>query len=470
VKVPYSVSRMLEWTGGELVSGSAATAFTGTSINTRTLEPGDLFVAIRGERHDAHGFIAQAIEAGATGVLVARDWQADGATPEAISVVRVDDTTRALGALARGHRREFDGPVVAVTGSNGKTTTKEMCHGILSVAGPCLKNEGNLNNEFGLPLTLLSREDDQRAAIVEVGMNHRGEIARLGAIAEPNVAVITNIGTAHIEYLGSQDEIALEKGDLIEALRPDGIAVVNADDERARAQGARAPGRVVTFGREEKADVMAEEVRFVSDGAFAFRLVTPVGTAALRVRGLAETSVINALAAAAAAMATGAPIEQLAAGLERHDFVPGRMACRTLPSGVHLIDDSYNANPQSMRSALESLARLKEKGRSFAVLGDMGELGEAADSAHRDAGRLAAELDTDFLFALGERSALMVDAAVEAGMPADNAQLSRDHGQIARQLADLLRHDDWVLVKGSRAMQMERVIEALDTDGQGEIN
>jgi UDP-N-acetylmuramoyl-tripeptide--D-alanyl-D-alanine ligase len=344
-----------------------------------------------------------------------------------------------------------------------------MCHGILSVAAPCLKNEGNLNNEFGLPLTLLSREDDHRAAVVEVGMNHRGEIARLASIAAPSVALITNVGTAHIEHLGSQDEIALEKGDLVEALGPQGVAVVNADDVLALAQGARAPGRVITYGREKKADVMAEEVRFVSEGAFAFRLVTPVGTAALRVRGLAETSVINALAAAAAAMAAGAPIDQLAAGLERHDFVPGRMACRSLPSGVHLIDDSYNANPQSMRSALECLARLKEKGRSLAVLGDMGELGEAADGAHRDAGRLAAELQTDFLFALGEHSALVVEAAMEAGMPADHARISRDHGQIARQLADLLRHDDWVLVKGSRAMQMERVIEALDTYSQGEI-
>jgi UDP-N-acetylmuramoyl-tripeptide--D-alanyl-D-alanine ligase len=434
VKVPYSVSQLLEWTGGNRISGSAATVFTGTSINTRTLAQGDLFVAIRGERHDAHEFIAQAIEAGAAGVLVERVWQADGAIPDSISVVAVDDTTRALGALAHGHRSEFEGPVVAITGSNGKTTTKEMCHGILSVAAPCLKNEGNLNNEFGLPLTLLSREDDHRAAVVEVGMNHRGEIARLASIAEPSVALITNVGTAHIEHLGSQDEIALEKGDLVEALEPQGVAVVNADDALALAQGARAPGRVITYGREKKADVMAEEVRFVSEGAFAFRLVTPVGTAALRVRGLAETSVINALAAAAAAMAAGAPIEQLAAGLERHDFVPGRMACRSL-----------------------------------AVLGDMGELGEAADGAHRDAGRLAAELQTDFLFALGERSALVVEAAMEAGMPADHARVSRDHGQIARQLVDLLRHDDWVLVKGSRAMQMERVIEALDTYAQGEI-
>jgi len=464
----FGVRHCLCWTGGEHLSGPAGVAFSEVGIDTRTLARGALFVAIRGPRHDAHLFLGQALERGAAGLMVDRDAKLEpplGDLPATVAVIAVDDTTTALGALAAGHRRRFKGPVVAITGSNGKTTTKEMCAAILSRRHPCLKTQGNLNNEFGLPLTLLRRSDADRSVVVEVGMNHRGEIARLARIARPTVAVITNVGTAHIGHLGSRDEIAREKGDLFTGLGPDGVAIVNRDDPRVEEQAARAPGRVVRFGHDPSADVRAEAVRFIDRGAFAFDLITPHGRCAVEVPGLAETAVINALAASAAALEAGATLEDVAAGLAAFQNVGGRMARRELPGRVVLIDDTYNANPQSMRAALESLSQLKGSGRGFAVLGDMGELGDDAEQAHRDVGRWAAELGVDYLIAVGERADAMAGGAAEAGMPADHVHTlvsPGDDGEAAgRDVSAILGPRDWVLVKGSRAMHMERVVEAL---------
>jgi len=461
VSVPFGVRDAIAWTGGRLVGGDPDTGFRGAGIDTRTIGADELFVAIRGERHDAHGFLSQAVSAGATGLIVDEAYVAGGATPPPVAVIAVEDTTVALGALAAGHRAGFSGPVVAITGSNGKTTTKEMCHAILAVGAPSLKTRGNLNNEFGLPLTLLSREPEHVSAVVELGMNHRGEIARLTAIARPDVGIVTNVGTAHIGHLGSRENIALEKGDLVAGLGADGVAVLNADDPLVDAQAERVAARVLRFGLSGRADVRATDVRFDGDGAFVFTLIAPDGRSEVRVAGLAETTVPNALAAAAGALAAGADLAQVAEGLARFEQVAGRMACRRLPGGAHVIDDTYNANPQSMRAALESLARLKGSGRAIAVLGDMGELGDEADEAHRGVGRLAAELGVDALWALGERAGSVVDGALEAGAGADPCAAGRDHEQVALAIGADLLAQDWVLVKGSRAMQMERVVARL---------
>jgi UDP-N-acetylmuramoyl-tripeptide--D-alanyl-D-alanine ligase len=461
MSIPFSLAELAKWTEGRIAAGDASHALAGVGINTATLGRGELFVAIRGERHDAHDFIPQALEAGAGGLLVERGWLEKNEPGAPIATVCVDDTTCALGALAAGHRKGFTGPLIAITGSNGKTTTKEMCHAILSVQGPCLKNLGNLNNEFGLPLTLLGREPEHRTAVVELGMNHRGEIARLAAIAQAGVGVITNVGTAHIEFLGSQDEIALEKGDLVAALPADGTAVLNADDPRVAAQAKRVRGRVLLYGSANDADVRAEDIRFVSGGAFAFELLTPAGRVPVEIRGLAETTVINALAAAGAAIAAGVSLDDVAEGLGRHDHVPGRMACRALPGGAQIIDDTYNANPQSMQNALETLARLKGAGQGIAVLGDMGELGETAEPAHREAGRQAAELGIDRLFTLGQRAGLLAAGAIEAGMDESRVEIGESHEQVAARIGEILEPTDWVLVKGSRAMRMEQVVDAL---------
>lgn len=459
---PFDARDAARWTGGALRGGSEDAVFRSVSIDTRTLPPADaLFVAIRGPVHDAHRFLAEAASAGAAGLMVEAGCARPPDLPGSPVVLEVDDTTRALGALAAGHRARFRGPVVAITGSNGKTSTKEMCAAILDVRRPCLKTRGNLNNAYGLPLTLLEREAEHRALVVEIGMNHRGEIAPLAAIARPTVGVITNVGSAHVEFLGSRDEIAREKGDLIAGLDETAVAVLNADDPRVMAQAARTRARVCTFGRGPDADVRAEHVTSLSERGFAFDLVTPGGRVAVHVDALGEPAVQNALAAAAAAGAAGAAPSDVAEGLSRVHPVGGRMERVALPRNVILINDTYNANPQSMEVALRSLASLKGSSRGIAVLGDMGELGPMAGDAHRAAGARVAELGLDHLFALGEHGRDLACGAVDAGMDPSRVHVGQDHEDTCRALSRILQGNDWVLVKGSRSMRMERIVEAL---------
>jgi UDP-N-acetylmuramoyl-tripeptide--D-alanyl-D-alanine ligase len=452
---PFTSADVVRWTGGELLGGDSAQRFTGVTIDSRRVAAGDLFVAISGEHFDAHEFLDDVAAAGAAGCLI----RAGRRTPETLATaIAVEDTTRALGALAAGHRARYTGPLVAITGSNGKTTTKEMCAAILGVAGPCLRNEGNLNNEYGLPLTLLRRESEHRSVVVELGMNHRGEIARLAAIAKPRVGVITNVGTAHIEHLGCREEIALEKGDLIAALDEDAIAVLNVDDPLVAAQAARTRANLLRFGRGEHADVRADNLSAGSDGRYRFTLSTREGQVEVSVAGLGDTTVPNALAAAAGALAAGAPLADIPTGLAAYQPIAGRLQPIPLAGGGLLIDDSYNANPQSMEVALRTLARGEVAGRRIAVLGDMGELGEYGDEAHEGAGALAAKLGVDRLFAVGEHSSNVVHAARDAGMDASALHATRDWEETADRVAEALDIGDRILVKGSRAMRMERIV------------
>ncbi len=460
MSAPFRASDAVRWTGGALVRGAGDALLRGVSIDTRTLGAGELFVAIAGPHHDGHDHLAAAASRGAAGVMVARGRALPEGLPVGLPVVAVDDTTLGLGALASGHRDGFAGPVVAITGSNGKTTTKEMCAAILATAGPCLRTAGNLNNQYGLPLTLLRRGPEDRFAVVEIGMNHRGEIAPLAAIARPTVAVVTNVGTAHIEHLGSRDEIAREKGDLLAALGPEGTGVIPADDDYAGALAGRVRGRVLRFGRGPDADVRAQCAVPEGDG-FRFELATPVGSVRARVAGLGETAVSNALAAAAAAVAAGLSLSNVVEGLAGYRPVAGRLERRSLPCGAVLIDDSYNANPQSMEVALRMLASCPAEGRRIAVLGDMGELGPTSEKAHREAGRLAGQLRIDWLLALGPHAARVASGAREAGMAEPRICVGTSHEDLADRLREELAAGDWVLVKGSRSMRMERIAELL---------
>ncbi len=300
MSVPFRAGEAAEWSGGNLLRGRPEAVFAGASIDSRSVASGELFLAIVGPNHDGHDYLAAAAERGAAGLVVGRGRELPADLAVDLPVIAVEDTTVALGAIASGHRRGYRGPLVAITGSNGKTTTKEMCAAILSVAQPCLKNRGNLNNQFGLPLTLLSRVETDQRIVVELGTNHRGEIAALAKIAAPTVGVVTNIGTAHIEHLGSCDEIAREKGDLLASLPRNGSAVVNADDPYAAELAARTQGRVLHFGCGADADVGAESTSLRDGHGFAFSLRSPEGRVDVEVAGLGETTVTNALAAAAA--------------------------------------------------------------------------------------------------------------------------------------------------------------------------
>ena len=461
-----SAADICRWTDGELIQGNASQSFDATVIDSREVRPGSLFVAIVGPNHDAHRFVAQVLEEGAAGVIVSTDPAAIPSPDEPASstgfVVRVSDTTRALADLAHGHRQSFRGPLIGITGSNGKTTTKDLCADILQGVATTLATRGNLNNNFGVPLTLLRRSESSEYAIIEMGMNHRGEIATLTKIAEPNIGILTNVGTAHIEFLGSREAIAEEKGDLLASLPANGTAVVGRDDPLAFAQAKRSAARVLSFGRDPNADLCASKICAHNDGTFSFRLESPFGRDELRVTGLAETIVENALAAAGGAFAAGASMTAVATGLANHRGVPGRMQPRSLPNDVLVIDDSYNANPQSMQIALDTLGRLETSGRRFAVLGDMGELGDEGVTAHRDAGRLAGSLGLDGLFLIGSMAEHVAAGAADAGLRKARIHLEEDHDALARKLGEIISKGDLILVKGSRAARMERIIEAIE--------
>ena len=461
MSVGFRVRDAVEWTGGELLRGDGDRLLAGASIDSRAVGDGELFVAIVGPKHDAHDFLAGAAGLGAGGLLIERGRELPAGLAADLTIVTVDDTTRGLGRLARGHRAGFAGPVVAITGSNGKTTTKEMCAAILSVGAPCGRTLGNLNNHYGLPLTLLRRELDDASLVVELGMNHRGEIAELVAIAQPTVGLITNIGSAHIEHLGSCEEIALEKGDLLAGLSSAATAVINADDPLVASQAERTRARVLRFGCGAAVDVRAENPVSNGGNGWKFDLATPSGRVSVEIAGLGETTWRNALAAAAGALAAGASPDQVAEGLGHYEGVAGRLEHSVLPSGAALIDDSYNANPQSMEVALRLLADVAADGRSFAVIGDMGELGDAAPEAHRRAGALAAELGIDFLCVLGSHADEIRTGARAGGMASARIEIGRDAESLAEWLHERLGPGDHVVVKASRSMKMERVVRRL---------
>jgi len=460
--VAFCVGDAVRWTQGTLVGGDETAALSGVSIDSRTIERGELFHAIAGPSHDGHDFIENALDRGAAALIVERG----RALPDtlAVPVIAVEDTTRALGALAAGHRSEFHGPVVAITGSNGKTTTKEMCAAILAVSAPCHRTPGNLNNQYGLPLTLLGRSEADRALVVELGMNHSGEIAQLVEIAKPTVGVITNVGTAHIEFLGSREEIAREKGDLVALLPADGTAVLNADDPLVLEQRNRTSARVISFGTAIDADVRGGDIEWIDDRGYRLELETPEGTGTIEVQGLGPTTVINALAAAAAALAAGASVADITKGLANYQGIKGRLERRELSGGIALVDDTYNANPQSMEAALRLLAELKGAHRAVAIVGDMGELGNTAEAAHREVGRLSASLGIDFLIALGARAQTIATGALDSGLDPAHVFVARDHADASERACEILQERDTVLVKGSRSMRMERVVEAIASE------
>jgi UDP-N-acetylmuramoyl-tripeptide--D-alanyl-D-alanine ligase len=460
-----TAGQVCEWTGGSLLRGRPEQTFSGTLIDSREVGPEDLFVAIVGPNHDAHSFVPGVLLSGAAGALIQSDRISDTIGPSKGFLIHVDDTTLALADLARGHRQSFDGPLIGITGSNGKTTTKELCADILRGQGPTLATRGNLNNNYGVPLTLLRREEEDVFAIIEMGMNHRGEIATLCAIAEPTIGILTNVGTAHIEFLGSREAIAEEKGDLLASLPASGTAILPRDHPLAFAQAARTKAAVLSFGQHPEADLRASAIRFLDGGHFVFQLDSPFGQGEIRVPGLAETIVENALAAAGGAFAAGGSFETVAEGLAEHAGIPGRMQPRKLAGEILVIDDTYNANPQSMQNALETIARIPARGKRFVALGQMGELGDVADTAHRELGALAARLDLDGLFVLAPAAALIAEGARDAGMPADRIHEGADHTALAVALRARLGKGDCVLVKGSRAARMERVIDALE-EGQ----
>ena len=430
-------------------------AYTGVSTDTRTLKAGELFVALRGPRFNANEFVAAAATAGAAGAVV------DTPVASPIAQIVVADTQAALSQSAASWRSRFSMPVVGVAGSNGKTTVKEMTAAILVRAGETLHTRGSLNNHIGVPLTLHRLDAAQRFAVIEIGTNHPGEVAALCKLARPTIGLITNAGAEHLEGFGTVEVAARAEGEMIADLEPDQIAVINADDEYAGLWREMTRARVITFGIASAADYSARDIHTAVDGAgfvTRFELRAPSGVAQIELHLAGAHNVVNALCAAAAAVAAGASLDDVRSGLATMRPVPGRLQFKTAPSGAWIVDDSYNANPSSMKAGIEVLASVDA--RRWLVMGDMGELGDAAVPSHGEIGRFAREHHIDRLFATGKLSAL----AVEAFGP--GAQWFADSESLARAVDAELTREVCVLVKGSRSARLERVVDAL-TGGKG---
>jgi UDP-N-acetylmuramoyl-tripeptide--D-alanyl-D-alanine ligase len=434
----------------------------GVSIDSRTVKTGELFIAIKGDRFDGHDFVPDAFRKGAWGALVERSAleRRYAAMNGLGNVIPVEDTLVSLQEMAMMHRKRYPIPVVGITGSNGKTTTKEMLASILLRNGPVLKNEGNLNNHIGVPLTLLKLDARHRAAIIEMGMSGLGEIGTLTRIAMPSVGVITNIGPAHLEFLGSIDTVARAKAEILQGLLPNGTAVLNADDRFFEMLRGTFSGRTISFGIDANADVRADGIRQEHNAA---DLVLHAGgrSARVRIRTAGRHNVYNALAAAAAAIALDQPLGTVQCGLE--DFRPVAMRSEIRDhKGITVVADCYNANPASMQAALEMLASLRRgDGKLIAVVGDMLELGEAGPEAHRAVGRAAAGLRIDLLVTVGPLAVHSAEGALGAGMTKERVVEAGTTSRAAEVLRERARPGDTVLVKGSRGMKMEKILEEL---------
>ncbi|HYS15744.1 MAG TPA: UDP-N-acetylmuramoyl-tripeptide--D-alanyl-D-alanine ligase [Candidatus Binatia bacterium] len=455
---PFTVQDIVRATRGALVAGDLGVPVTGVAIDSRSLGVGEAFFAIRGYRLDGHAFLAEAASRGAA-CLVVHTLHDD--VPANVPLVLVEDTTRALGMLAAYHRARFSIPVVAVTGSNGKTTTKELIAGVLGTRWQVLKPSGSFNNQWGLPLTLLRLTAEHQALVLEIGSQHPGEIATLAELARPTVAAVTTVAHAHTEFLGSLDGVRAEKVALVRAVAPDGRAVLNADDPRVAgmARDSRAP--VITYGRSAGADVRATGDLVDDARGLAFTLESAGVRARVTLAFAGRHNVTNALAAAAVGVALGWPLDEIARGLAEARPVAGRCVWRDA-GGVGILDDTYNANPVSVRAALETVAARRAaagSGRLVVVLGDMLELGSVSEEAHQEMGRSVVAAGADEFVGVGRLARLAVETARAAGLAgAYHATTFED--TVAHLLKGVAR-GDVVLVKGSRGMRMERVVDAL---------
>ena len=443
-----------EITGGHLMQNGASVEFQGISTDSRTVQPGDLFVPLRGDNYDGHDYLTQAIQRGAAACL--SEEMIGGLL---VPVVKVADTLKALGDLAAALRRKFAGPVVGITGTSGKTTCKEMLAAILEQNGPGLKSAGNFNNLIGVPLTLFELKNEHQWAVVEMGMSARGEIARLAEIATPSVGLITNVGAGHLENFEGISGVARAKGELFIGLPSDGVALINADDAEVCLLPVANGVRKILFGTREDAAIRADNI-MSENGTVGFDLSIDGAVQRVVLPLPGRHNVSNALAAAAAATVLGVELKDIATGLERFKPCPGRMELLELPGNIVVLEDSYNANPLSVHAALDALHDLGSHGRRVAVLADMLELGPTAPELHYQIGVIAAER-TDWLFTYGTLAEEIVRGATNTGLSEDKTFVASSHDELAARLLEVLQAGDRVLIKGSRSMRMEKITDAL---------
>jgi len=455
----FSIDQVIKAVGGILISGASQNKVSGVSTDSRLVEKGNIFIALQGENFDGHDFVQKVAEKGAASVLLSNPSKVDlEKLDKAVSVIKVSDTLQALGDLAHNYRQRFSLPVIGITGSSGKTTTKEMMATIIGRQKNVLKTEGNLNNLIGLPQTIFRLRAEHELAILEMGTNTRGEIKRLTRIAAPSIGLITNIGPAHLEGFGSVEVVAQEKADLFLNMPQAGIAVANLDDEAVKIIAEKWNGRRVNFSMSPNTDVTVSDIEKNGARGMRFNLIISGISQKIEMKIAGIHNVYNAMAAAACAWTAGIDLAAIKEGLAAFLPVGGRMEMIKLQNGAYVIDDSYNANPASVREALMTLKDLKNNHNGYVFLGDMLELGDAAFEMHRRIGILLGTISINAVFLQGEHSAIVAAAAIEGGMSRENIFIMEDSKEGILFLKKYLKKGDWVLVKGSRRMKMERIV------------
>ncbi len=463
----FGLDEVTKATGARCESAGAYAVFAGVSTDSRRIAGGEVFFALTGPNFDGHEFVKDAVERGARGAVISSPRAASG-LPRTAAVLVVDDTLVALQKLAAYNRRRLGIPVVAVTGSTGKTTTKDMAHSIFAERMRCCKTRENLNNEVGVPLALLELEPYHEVCVLELAMRGPGQIRELAEMACPDVGVVTNVGPSHVELLGSIENVAAAKAELVEALGAEGIAVLNGDCHHTAAMGQRTRARVAFFGTGDGACVRASDIRPLGAEGTEFSLSYGERTFRVRVPVPGIHNVYNALAAAASALVLGVDSFAVADGLLHFEPPHQRFGIMEAEAGYTVIDDTYNANPASTRAALSTLREVAGARRKIAVLGNMLELGEISAEAHRDLGRAAAALPCDVLVTVGDLARYAGEEALRLGKTPAEVLMFDDKAEAARAIMEMARPGDVVLVKGSRAMRMEEVVSALvGGDGGG---
>ncbi len=450
-----TLSQISEYSRGRM-RGAADTLVSGVSTDTRTIEQGDLFVALRGERFNGHDYLEEAFRRGAVAALVEEAEMAD--RPTSAPLIFVDDVLTGLQSMARNYRATLQVKTVAVAGSNGKTGTKEMVAAVLGVKFPVLKNKGNLNNHIGVPISMLRLDGSHRIGVFEVGTNHPGELLQLLELVRPVAGIITTIGEEHLEYFHDLEGVAKEEGTLAEILPQDGLLVLNADDPWSESIARRSRAPVATFGLGAAARYRASDICLSMAGT-GFKMTTPRGTAGVTLRLIGRHQVSNALAAAAVGEFFGLEPEEIREGLESVTPAKMRMEWKTTRNGVLVINDAYNANPSSMRAALDALREISIPGRRVAVLGEMRELGAVAESSHRAVGVKAAECGLDMLLVVGEGASGIVEGATHSNTRPHRVEFFKQIEPAREFLQRETKTGDAVLVKASRGPALERILE-----------
>lgn len=442
---------------GALISGRAGSILRGISTDSREIAPGQLFLALKGERYDGHDFVENAIEKGASCIIMEKGSLLKRPANDDCAIITVDDSLKALGDLASWWRLQHDVMTAAITGSSGKTTTKEMAAEILNLSSVTLKNKGNFNNLVGLPLTLLRLKKEHKRAVLEMGMNRPGEIGRLTEIAAPDIGLITNVGRAHLEGLNDIKGVARAKTELIEKISPGRTVIVNGDDSLLMKEASRFKREIMTFGTGVGNDIRADNIENHGKGGTSFDLIYRGGPLRIKVRAPGLHNLFNGLAASAIALCMNSDFKDISKGLNRFTGIKGRFTLDHLPGDIILIDDTYNSNPSSLKAALDSIKGIAGERRIIVGLGEMMELGDETVSAHLEAGSMVAELNAYYFFAIGDHARDMLAGAREKGIPRERALGAETHKDMAQKIVDIIKDGDLIFLKGSRKAGLEIV-------------